>query len=481
MVCVVGKRGTREFWRPPRAWTRWLLRVGLPCAGLFAVASIVPTEQTWERSAAQLAAVGVPLGIELLRGRWEKGQDRDRALSQLGARLASVEIAVPDRLRQGLDDPAFRVTPFWGRKADLQRLNAARLALPKGGLILVTGPAWVGKTRLLTEWALSLPSDVLTGWLREGTAEKVVEQAIGLGHPVVMLQRAKDAETLAALNALGGGQDHLLLVVEGRDASHLLRLARAESAAAGRLVEAAQQVVIANPGRPSDLEHRFSEMRQAYAKVAGTLTPGRHIHSLVRWTSEPIGLVSSLAMMAALGNTVDSPRPSHLESLQSYWAGLISPWLRERPAQSFGLPTLSDLQLETAVVAELLTDGRSSEVIHHLSLFEVLDQHRVAQLARWAHEVARPALGTSMDVAALAATQVWSDADRTAMATALRAGTPDGLVHAIRHCLFAEEVLNMRLAITGTLVSEKRPMTVPVRLYGPARGVGKVGSTRAAR
>jgi hypothetical protein len=101
MVCGVGKRGTRQSWRPPRAWTRWLLRVGLPCAGLLAVASIVPTEQTWERSAAQLAAVGVPLGIELVRGRWERGRDRDRGVSQLAARLALVEIAIPDGLRQG--------------------------------------------------------------------------------------------------------------------------------------------------------------------------------------------------------------------------------------------------------------------------------------------------------------------------------------------------------------------------------------------
>ena len=61
------------------------------------------------------------------------------------------------------------VTPLWGRRADLDWWS---LWDDPGGcpVAVVTGPAGVGKTRLVTHFAARRPESWVTGWLDPGTA-----------------------------------------------------------------------------------------------------------------------------------------------------------------------------------------------------------------------------------------------------------------------------------------------------------------------
>ena len=96
-------------------WPGWVLRVGLPSAALLALASVVPSEEVWARAAAQVVAVVVPLGLEVVRGRWVRGRDRVDSAVRLRSRLDALSVTVPEGLRRGLDDPGYRIAPYWGR------------------------------------------------------------------------------------------------------------------------------------------------------------------------------------------------------------------------------------------------------------------------------------------------------------------------------------------------------------------------------
>lgn len=436
-----------------RPWAGWALRVGLPSVALLGVASVVPSEDVWARTAAQLAAVLVPLGLETVRSRWARRHDQELSRDTLRARLDALSESAPAGLRMGLDDPAYRVTPYWGRAAVHHRLDAAR-AGSCPGVIVVTGAAWTGKTRLLTEWALDLPDDVVAGWLRPGTAAETIEEAKSLGSPVVMLQQGDDdGETIRALAALAGVDRPITLVIEKRDASRLFEAARAVSPGAGRILETAEEVAVVSPGRSSDLEHRYGEMVSAYGKVTGTWESAQQPRSGRTWKNEPIGLVSVLAMLHALGGAAGKTGLSPMESLGRYWTALIAPWLRQRPAAGFGLPPLSDVQLETAVVVDLLTDGRAAAVLERLAMLEKLGAHEIGQLVGWAQEVTKLVHTALTGLAAVAATEAWTESQREAVGVALRAGSRPGLAQVIRHCVVAEQVLNERPALIQAVLA----------------------------
>lgn len=369
---------------------RWLLLVGLPIGGLLAVASLVPPDEGWAKATAQVAAIVVPLGIAAVLARWATARSREHAVGEFRERLVLTQQA-PDGLRVGLDDPVYRIAPYWGRSATHRALNQARAAQCPGA-ILVTGPAWVGKSRLLIEWSLCLPEEVAAGWIRPGSAVAVIQEAESLGIAAVLLLQGDDAEVLEALAALSGSRAAITLMIERRDSSHLVRVARDSAPGAARLLESAVEVAVESPGRAADLEHRYGEMVVAYGTIAGTWESAPAPRSPHRWTIEPIGLVSALTMLRALEGPAGPAGLSPMQSFGQYWSALSGPWLRERPGPRYGLPPVSDVQLQTALTVEVLAGGDTALTLANLALFGKLGDHEVDQLAAWSRDVTSSSL-----------------------------------------------------------------------------------------
>jgi tetratricopeptide (TPR) repeat protein len=435
------------------AWVGRLLRVGLPTVVLLGLASLAPDETMLARFAAQGAAVVVPLGIEVARTRWQRAQERERALRGLRGRLDPLAATVPEGLRDGLDDPAYRVTPYWGRAAAQERLDAVR-ALPAPAVALVIGPAWTGKTRLLGEWALTLPPEVVAGWLRPGTIDAVLAEADALDARLVLLYAGDAAHAGEAIAAVAGSGAAVTLVTECRDSSQIADVAAGISAAAGRLVREATVISVENPGGDSDLEHRYGEMVLAYAKAAGTSSAHPAPPKPPRaWRGAPIGLVSAFAMLHAQGGRA-SVASAPLDSFAGYWTTLSRPWLRDRPAARFGLPPLSDPQLETALVVHLLTTGHQAEsVLAGLPLLaDQLNHHQLSELAKWAAETSPAGQTRPPVLAAVAATQAWKGSQRAELAVAAATVSP-GLAALIRSVVVVEQILGQRPLLTEILVA----------------------------
>ena len=77
--------------------------------------------------------------------------------------------------------------PFRGRSRELRQL-ADWLADDRAGpVLMVSGPAGVGKSRLALEFASRLPQDWAAGWLHAGTGDIAVGAVRACGDPAIML------------------------------------------------------------------------------------------------------------------------------------------------------------------------------------------------------------------------------------------------------------------------------------------------------
>ena len=115
------------------------------------------------------------------------------------------------------------VTPLWGRRADLDWLE--KWWDDPGGcpVAVVTGPAGVGKTRLVTHFAARRPESWVTGWLNPGHGADAVAAVQAAGDLALILvddadERTDTAAVLEYLAASGRGAPQVRVVLISRAA-----------------------------------------------------------------------------------------------------------------------------------------------------------------------------------------------------------------------------------------------------------------------
>lgn len=103
-----------------------------------------------------------------------------------------------------------RAVPFRGRSREMQQLAAFcadnNSACPA---LMVSGPAGVGKSRLVLEFALALPQDWTAGWLHAGAGSAAISAVRACGDPSVILVDDAEgrADVVALLDALAEHHD----------------------------------------------------------------------------------------------------------------------------------------------------------------------------------------------------------------------------------------------------------------------------------
>src|SRR6202040_1659223 len=96
--------------------------------------------------------------------------------------------------------------PFRGRAADLAWLQAWCNDPDGHPVALVTGPGGVGKTRLVTQFAITRPAPWAAGWLHRGRGASALAAVRGCGDPALILIDDADAspDAVALLGDLAG-------------------------------------------------------------------------------------------------------------------------------------------------------------------------------------------------------------------------------------------------------------------------------------
>lgn len=157
------------------------------------------------------AAVGAVAGLAAAILADRVYQRREARAAALRARKDVLDALVADPAGEGsvfdvLLATSTKAAPFRGRQADLAWLERWWDDPKQQPVVVVTGPAGTGKTRLVTQFALDRPAQWITGWLSAGRGADAVAAIVACGDPALILvddadQRPDLAALLASLKA----------------------------------------------------------------------------------------------------------------------------------------------------------------------------------------------------------------------------------------------------------------------------------------
>lgn len=238
------------------------------------VATATPDRLGWVAAAALLVVGTIGLSV------WEAG--RDARAESARARAARAEVMDPfwptpiTPAESGLDAPPdgllfwlrapFCPSPLRGR-ADVVRSLTEWCATGTDHVRIVSGPAGVGKSRLVVEVARRLGDEWFTGKPDVARLAEAVERVVACGRPALLV--VEDAERIpgvARLVARVAGTDGLVrLVLTSRDGPELRQRLRQDPDTSLGPVLRAPVVELAPVGKAGDRQRWYAEAVAGYA------------------------------------------------------------------------------------------------------------------------------------------------------------------------------------------------------------------------
>nr|WP_245666030.1 hypothetical protein [Actinoplanes subtropicus] len=225
---------------------------------------------------------------------------RDRVLTPLvregSGEGGAFDLLVADR----------RMVPLQGRRTELEILREWCDSEAPAGVLVLSGPAGVGKTRLGLESGLELPSPWAAGWLRPGQAEAALPAIVDCGDPALIVIDDADArsEVPRLLNALAGhsGQPRVRLLLITRDGAGLLFGLRPRVADSARwLVQDARVLQLGVHGGAGDRERWYALAVGHFARERGVLAPSAaSLAGAVGAGDEPMLALQARALLTVL-------------------------------------------------------------------------------------------------------------------------------------------------------------------------------------
>ena len=330
----------------------------------------------------------------------ERGQMLDPVVSDPPHDLSVLGLLLPTR--EG-------AAPFRGRTADLAWLQAWRDAPDGHPVALVTGPAGVGKTRLVTQFAVTRPEPWAAGWLHPGRGTPALATVQACGDPALILIDDADTgpDTAALLAGLAGQHQaarvRVLLITRSADA-----LAQV----AGQLPEPARWIIapenlpvrtIGPFGSADDHARWLTEAARAYAAARRTPPPDLPAATATGPTAradEPVLTIQAQALLAVL--ETERRHPLHPASqglpFDQVAAALFAHeqrrWQQVAQQPEWGLANLT-VPAQERVITVLMLSGAAGEDQATTALRAVPDladasAERLARIARWAMHLYPP-------------------------------------------------------------------------------------------
>jgi len=289
--------------------------------------------------------------------------------------------------------------PFRGRSRELARLISWREAEPGRPIMMVSGPAGVGKSRLVLEFASRLPAEWAAGWLHAGVGDQAVETVRECGDPAMILADDADgrADLVPLLEALAERHEDpaVRVVLVTRSAAGL------RAALAARLDErhawvaaGAAELNLGTEGDPSDQARWFSEAVAAFAVALDKPPPVLPERLLVADTAiEPFVMLQGQALLAVLDQDGSDPRDLPLDELAAVlmgherrrWRAVAASWDWSR-----GTTPLPEIQSRVVAALALLgadTAAEAAVIVQRVSEMRDAPAERLAAMVAWVDEL----------------------------------------------------------------------------------------------
>ena len=198
------------------------------------------------------------------------------------------------------------VAPFRGRLAERAWLERWCDDRKGPAVAVVAGPAGVGKTRLVTQFALDRPKPWVAGWLHPGRGGTALPAVRACGDPALILvddadERPDVTELLDDLAADREGPPVRAVLIT-RNTDLRTRLAGGLELRNRRVLDVAPELPVGPEGSANDRRRWFREALEAYAMERGLPCPGVPAEVIGALTDkpEPILTLQAQALLAVL-------------------------------------------------------------------------------------------------------------------------------------------------------------------------------------
>ena len=290
--------------------------------------------------------------------------------------------------------------PFRGRRAELASLERW-WADPARPLVVVTGPAGIGKTRLVTQFALDRPEPWVTGWLAGGRGADAVAAVQACDDPALILvddadQRPDLAALLASLKADPGTRPTVRAMLIGRAAGLASRLSPVLDDRPRGILHGVRELPLGPFGGADDRARWFGEAVRAYARARQVPPPDLpgQVSGYITDPAEPILTLQAQALLVVLDSEGTRPMRPLAEGLPfdevatALFAHEQHRWQATAQRPEFGVTDLTS-PVQAHAVAVLLLASPAGQEQAVAVLRDVLDlrtatDERLANIARWA-------------------------------------------------------------------------------------------------
>ena len=294
-----------------------------------------------------------------------------------------------------------KAAPFRGRRDDLAWLDRWWEDAKQAPVVVVSGPAGTGKTRLANQFAQGRPMPWVSGWLRVGRGADAVAAIRACGDEALILvddadQRPDLAAFLASLNADRGTGPTVRVILISRAAGLVSRLAAILDDRSRGMLGGMRELPLGPFGGADDRARWFGEAVRAYARARQVPPPDlpTHLSGYVTDPAEPILTLHAQALLAVLGSEGSRPTRPRAEGPPSdrvaaaLFAHERHRWQASARQPEFGLTDLTAPVQAHAVAALLLARPADQEqaaaLLRRVPELATASAERRANIARWA-------------------------------------------------------------------------------------------------
>jgi tetratricopeptide (TPR) repeat protein len=384
------------------AW-RLTLVAGITFAGLGAglIAATATTSEGWLRAVwGVVGGVAGLVGATVTDRSLERKAEHAAAVKRRGDMLSSV-ITTPntDGSYFNVLLPTSQVAPFHSRRRELERLANWRDDLASSPVILVTGPAGTGKTRLITQFAATAPATWFAGWLNPGCGSDAVQAAKACGDAALILVDDADSRTdvgpvLEELVQRRGGPT-VKVVLIARAGDLLPNLLPALTDRNRGVVASAAHMLIAGLGDADDWTRWYGQAVRAYAGALRTPPPDLPAAlSGQAWdANEPILTLHARALLAVLESLQARPTtPVGFRQPFSQVAELLFQHEQHRWNQTAGAtagltPARQNHAMAAFLVARPASQAEAASVLRDIPDWTDATAERLADIVQWTQRV----------------------------------------------------------------------------------------------